>query len=1231
MILSILFRIKNEKIRYSLLTMKFIAISLFLGIGLSNASVYSQNAVLSLNLQNKTMEEVLSEIERHSEYVFFYQEGALDNVRRVNIDVKDKVITEILDELFLTTGNTYKISDRQVFISATQNKPDVSVSVQSTVERVYKITGRITDSGGKSLVGVTVTQKGTTRGTATDANGNYEISVPVNAVLSFSYMGYVTEERTVTQQMVTNGALNISLMEDTKRIDDVVVTGFVDVNRMDMVGSYESLKMEEIYNPAYTNLEDMLQGQVAGLVVTRTSTRPGTSANLLLRGTKTILGNTSPLWVIDGIEQPDPIKVDALSAMWGTSSGDESNLNQYIGSQISWLNPQDIESVTVLKDASATAIYGSRASNGVIVITTKKAKNDTFSVNFNSSLTINERPTYDNYSLMNSQERINFSKEAYDGGVYYSKIPFAQKNTYEGIYRMFIDGDITEDYFKKQYNYLETVNTDWLDLLTRNAVTQNYNLSLSGGTSKVNFVASLGYSNQEGTEIGSDQETINARIGVNYRVSNKVNFSFNLNGTQSETMGFTAGVNPLAYAQQTSRAIPAMDDAGNLIYYKNDNFYRLNGDTQTTGLNYNILNERDNSYMKIKNQQVNASMNFRWNITEGLRYTFTGSYALASSYMETYAGAKTNYVTANYRGYEYDEVLPGSASYNAAFLHVGGELGHQNSMQESYSLNNMLSYNRMFAGGHRLGVTAGWSISSSEFTSKYNTVWGYDAERGERISAPVAIDNIIPHNTSNTAAGQYGYGILNDLYSGRWKSSSARDNKMGVTMLATYSYKERYVVNINGRNDWSNRFGQNINKRFNPTYSFGLGWNIHNESFLKDGQTWLNELRLTATYGVRGNALSEQSPEMILVKGNYNTLYGGYQTTISKIMNDLLDWEKTKTWDVGIGMLMFNGMLDLRLDGYSETSDAVASMALTPEYGSSSGISANGVLMRNSGFNATINVVPFRHQDWKMGLKFSFGRNWNKIIKVKRENALTDPNTDNYITGQTSRIFEPGKPYGGFWSYSFAGLDPQTGYPLFNHMDLGDDYSGNISDFLVYSGVSIAPIDLGFNLNVGYKSFTLSANMAAVLGKKSRLSNPYALFAGGRMPDVTRNLSKELTTRWREPGDEENTNVPGLYKGDLLMVNMMDPDGSSKNIYTMWGQSDERVVSSSFLRCRSLTFSWFSRNVVWEKVGLKSLTLSMSVNNLFLVADKRWNGMDPELGGTQVMPRSYTFSINLGF
>lgn len=1196
---------KKRKTQQALRKMKLFALFMFLGFCTCRATVSAQDARIDLEMSNVTLSQVFQRIEQLTDYMFIYKSEDVRAIQHVTVDARQMMVRDVLEKCLENTGLSYVFKRNVIVIQkAVKDEPE---------KNIVRISGKVTDEKDEPLPGVTVFVKGFIRGvgTSTDNAGRYSVSVPKVEKLSlvFSFVGMEPKEIMYTGQ----DTINVVLREMVNEMDEVTVvsTGYQTVNRKDMVGSYTTLKAEDIMLPAYSSIDQMLQGQVAGMVITNSSARAGASPKIQIRGTSTILGNQDPIWVIDGIIQDDPIEINA-----GTGLIDD--MRNIIGNQVSWLNPNDIETITVLKDASATAIYGSRASNGVIVITTKKGKKDRLSINYTGNISISPAPRYDQFNVMNSQERVHFSEEAYNFGVRYQKTPIKQLHTYEGTLRMLMEGDITQDEYIANRNRLEVMNTDWLDILTRTAISHNHNLSVSGATSKVNYMISAGYSKNNGQEIGNSSERFTSRASVGIQFNEQIRVNFALDGTVGKNIGYAAGVNPLNYALTTSRALPAYNEDGSYAFYRIENTYKYNTSAQPDGLGFNILNELENSGSEVKNGRIGINLSFFWKLYPWLEYQFTGGYTYNNINSQSYVGENTYAIANKYRGYDYGTINPDDPWFNAAVLPFGGELFTSNATQNSYNIQNKLLISKSFNEDHRLNVMLGVEVRSTKNDNLSNTLWGYVKDRGNMLVRPTAQDKFTPIGS----ASQSGLGdIFDQIYSGKSKVESKTDNFFSVFATLAYSLKNRYVLNLNVRNDASNRFGQDVNNRFDPTYSLGLSWRVTEEKFMAN-QRWLTALNLKATYGIQGNALLNLSPELILQQQGVADIYNEYYSNISSIPNPQLSWERTRTWNLGMDMQLFN-KVNVVVDYYSRRSNAVIQKDIAYENGLTS-MKLNGGIVYNKGIEVTVNLTPINTKDFGLSFSVNSSKNWNTTGK-----SDFDVTVENYLEGNETMILKKGYSLGSMWSYAFAGLNGENGTPMFKNLEFSEEnpYNGDPTTYLVYSGQKNPYFTGGLNLSIRYRSFTLGSSFALLLGGKKRLTSPYSSMAAGiYMPKETSNVSKDLAKRWKKPGDEKYTNIPGFIQGNQLLET---PEGN-KNMMDMWAQSDALVVNSSFLRCRNLTLGWRLNQKMAKKMRVSSLTVSASVNNLFVIASKRFNGFDPELDNS-VMPKNYSLGISVGF
>ncbi|WP_065218804.1 MULTISPECIES: SusC/RagA family TonB-linked outer membrane protein [Butyricimonas] len=1198
---------KKNRTAYIFVSFLFLSVALLCG-----RQTYAQDKTVNLNYKDASFVEVINEFRKQTGVKFMYNLEKVKDKRCKDLVVKNAPVKEAIDIVLTHFGLTYSMVEGVVVVKEKTEEPQTKKVIKGTV----------VDENGDPLPGVTVLIKGTSVGVSTDVNGNFNITIPSSGeqTLIFSFIGMQRQEIACKDDK----PLHIVMKLDETQLEEVeiVETGYSRLPRKDMVGSFTTVKAEDIMMPGANSIDQMLQGKIPGMMVVNSSSRVGSKPQITIRGRSTLLGNTDPLWVVDGIIQPDPLSIDATQYI----AGDLKNL---IGNQISWLNPADIETITVLKDASATAIYGSKASNGVIVITTKQGKTERTSVRYSVNFSMRARPNYGMFNFMDSKERIQFSKEAYDAGARYQSDPLPQIYTYEGLMALYNQRQISESEFMHKMEWLETCNTDWFDLLTRNSFSHNHNISISGGSKKTTYNASFGYNNSRGIEIGDDYNQLTSRLNISSQLWEKVRVSFNINATLSNSDGFGPGVSPLSYATTTSRSVPAFEENGERAFYKEYGTYAWNG-LGNLEFGYNFMNEFDNSYSKNKLTRISSTINLDWDITNWLKYSFVGGISSSGNQSTSYAGEKTTYIARNYRGYDYGTEKPNSARFNAAMLPYGGQLTTNNTNSINYNMQHKVSISRTFNEIHRLNAMFAVELTSNVNRNNTNTIWGYVPERGEILVRPTAPSQIEPIAKPNVGD----WAVYEELFSGGWKNTTVTNNSLSFFGTIAYALKDRYVINANIRGDGSNRFGQDTRKRFDPTYSFGLSWRMAEENFIKDNITWLDQLNLRATYGIQGYVVTSISPDLIAHQEGVLGGYNEYTITISSIPNPHLKWERTRTWNFGLDMQIFRG-ITMVLEYYGRRSNTFLSEDVAEEYGMST-LRLNGGRIYNEGVEFSMNMTPYKQKDfvWTIGLNAS--KNWNSSQNndlTAKANRLTK---SSFINGSSQRPLKKGKPLSAFWSYSFAGLNSENGYPEFNLLDFETaDPEIDPTTFLVYSGQSEPYFTGGFNTSVRYKSLQVTAYFSALVGAKKRLPNPYANFTSGKLPNPIKNLSKDLTKRWKKTGDEKSTIIPALYTSVDNILNLTTPDGITTNSrYDMWANSDAMVVDASFLRCTSIAISWNMSPKLCQKFRATSFSLNATVSNPFVIASKRFDGFDPELSNNSsqsVMPKIFSFGLSVGF
>ena len=546
--------LKGRKLQISLLKMKVTALLLLVCVLQSMAGAYSQTTKYDISMTSGRLENVFKLIEQKGEYTFLYSIEDVDQISSVNVNVKQADLKEVLDICLANTKLTYEINGRLVIIRVKDENPE---------NKMVVIKGVVKDKKGEPLPGVTIVGKGTTVGVATGINGEFSFTTVKqdSVVLLFSFVGMKTKEVKWQGEKM----LNVVLEEDTKEVEEVVVTGYQTVKKSNMAGSVSTVKAEDLVLTGTQSLEQALQGKLAGVAIQNQSGLVGTRQKVRVRGTSTLLGSQDPVWVVDGIIQEDPLPFKATDlSMSNTNPDNIDMIRNFVGSAISWLNPSDIKDVTVLKDASATAIYGVKAANGVIVINTKRGEKGRMSINYSGSFSIGSKVTYDKMNLMNSKERVDVSREIYERGLVNGNV--LQDVGYQEVLQQYLQDKISYDQFNASVKRLETVNTDWFDLLFENPFSYSNSISVSGGSDKTTYYASFGMSNNNGTAKGNDSKNYQGSVNVTTIFWDRLRFSAKVAGSVAKTKGFHGSVQPYSYASTTSRVISAFDDNGDLYY-----------------------------------------------------------------------------------------------------------------------------------------------------------------------------------------------------------------------------------------------------------------------------------------------------------------------------------------------------------------------------------------------------------------------------------------------------------------------------------------------------------------------------------------------------------------------------------------------------------------------------------------------------------------------------------------
>ena len=652
----------------------------------------------------QTLRAVFEQVEKQTGKITLFSNNELDMNKTVRLEAKSFTLEDLYSQLLRGMGLTFEITDGYVVI-----RKDDEKSVKDEDVKSVTVVGRVTDTKRQPIPGVTVLVKEMNIGTATNAEGHYKLVVPTSVDTTFSLVfSFVGME---TQTIKYNGldTIDVTMKEEVKSMEEVVVTGYLNVDKGDYVGAVTSVKLEDIKIAGETSIDQMLAGVVPGMLVQNRSGLVGSSPKIRIRGTSTLLGNQDPVWVVDGVIQRDPYPMAEGDA---ALSGDIDDLRSIAANAISWLNPNDIETLTVLKDASATAIYGSKAANGVIVITTKKGRPGELTVSYSGSMTVGQRPSYGLYDRMNSQEMMQFSKEMYEERVsYYSEVlPIG----FAGLVQRLNDKEITHEEMVEEFRKMEHENTDWFKILFHNNVSHSHSVSVYGGSEKIMNRTSFNISNTRGEAKGNDMANFSVTSNTTMQFGKSLQVNFLVNGSYRKTKGFAYGVSPFTYAYETSRVIPAYNEDGTLFYHEKWG----NSSTAISGKSsylYNILNEIDNTGNENTTKTFAPTLDVMLTIFPGLTYQGLFSYSLSSSTIKSWATERSFYITS-VRGYEYGSVLTNGPEEKATQLPFGGLLELQESSVRDYSFRNSLTYSKTFQDKHNITLQLGIEVTSNKIT-----------------------------------------------------------------------------------------------------------------------------------------------------------------------------------------------------------------------------------------------------------------------------------------------------------------------------------------------------------------------------------------------------------------------------------------------------------------------------------------------------------------------------------
>ena len=1124
---------------------------LLLGIDYSFASYnnYSQFKTLSVSVSNSTLREVLKTIEKSSQFVFFYLDDAVNLERKVSIDSKNKNIEEILSELFEGTSCTYRISDRQIFISG---KAPASTEQQ---QNKRKISGRVTDIKGEPLIGVNVTVDGDANGSITNMDGLYEIFVTKKSVvLKFTYIGFKTSE------IRTNASTNIydvTLEEQVNELEETVIVGYGTQRKISNIGAQSSMKMEDIKTPS-ASLTTTLAGRLAGVVAVQRTGEPGKdAADIWIRGISTP-NTSSPLVLVDGVER---------------------SFND--------IDPEDIESLTTLKDASATAVYGVRGANGVILIKTKPGKvgKPTVSADYYESFT-----------------RFTKMVDLADGITYMNAANKAMRN--DGIATKYTEDQIRNTIAGKDpYLY---PNVDWLkEIFNDWGHNRRVNVNVRGGSEKVAYYASVSYFNETGmTVTDKNIDTYDSKMKYS-----RYNFTTNLNIDVTPTTKVEIGAQGYL-GEGNYPAISSADlynAAMSISPVEYPKMFFVNGEAFVPGTSTN--NNFNNPYSQATRRGYD-------NLTKNQIYS---NLRVTQDLDMLTKGLK---LTAMYAFDVYNEIHVhqdrAESTYNFLDTSVPYDMNGQPILQRIYEGSNVLSYKQETSGNKKTYLEA---------SLNYDRTFNDD----HRVSA------LFLFNQQSKLL--YPKGTLEDAIPYRM---------MGIAGRATYSWKDRYFAEFNIGYNGAENFSPK--HRFGTFPAFGVGWVVSNEKFWQPLSKAVSFLKIRYTDGKVGNSEVSDRRFMYLDQmkenGDYGYKFGpngtkwsGYETVNMAV--DLI-WEESRKQDLGIDLKLFNDDLSIVFDLFKERRENILlkrehSIPSFLGYNTSAPYGNIGII-ENKGFDGTIEYNKRINKDWVIALRGNvtfnkdkwiqgelpeqkyewmnqYGHNINGVKGYVAEGLFTQAEIDDMARWESlsdaNKAITP-KPFASQFGTVKAGD--------IKYKDLNNDGQIDAYDQTYISRGDVPTTVYGFGFTVGWKDLSVGMMFQGVAGAERVLNgssvNP---FNGG---GGSGNLYSNIGDRWTEENPDQNAFYPRLSYGSETTSNINNFQKS-----TWW------VRNMNFLRLKTLQISYNLPKPWVNKVHLKNAAVYVMGTNLFTLS--RFKLWDPELntdnGASYPNTTSYSVGINFTF
>ena len=1073
--------------------------------------------------------------------------------------------------------------------------------------------GRVVDSDGLGVIGAGVVCSGRPdRGTVCDEDGSFRLEVPKGiskveiSALGMQSVVYDLENSAVKDALIV-------LEYESTMLDQVVVTGYAQTTVKRITGSVGILNSDSFKDKPLANVTSLMQGEVAGVQVQAVSGQPGTQSRIRIRGTNNLSGSSNPLWVVDGVplqnESPNLSSEEMAAGAFD---------NIFI-SGIGGINPNDIESITILKDAAAAAIYGSRAANGVIVVTTKRGSEGRLKLSYSNNFTWSFRPQR-NLELMDSGEKIAWEQELWDEFAADRYAAAQSDNTV--IYPVVgIVGQVRAGCGQfagwdkaRQDAYLQELassTTDWYGELFRNAFSHNHHLSLSGGSDKAAYYISLGYNDDNGMLINNRYQRYNVNSSLTLTPARWIKLDIGNDFSRQSSKSPDSYVDAFKYAYFANPYEKVRNEDGSWAAdntYFSLGYYNGRGVEEVMPLDgFNILKELElNSTTTVNvSNTLRAQADIR--ILEVLKFVGLLSWSYSDNSTDKIVDASTYTAFRDRLGYD-----------DKSQTKLYGSITQNRGKRSSYVARGHFAWNQSF-GRHTLNVIAGAELRGSDSNTVYSKRYNYN---------PITGTSSMPSISGPTDEWVKEVERLSGEYFTRSRYAS-------FYASADYFLGKTIVLNASVRTDGSSNFGSE--RQFNPTWSAGAAWHLGEEKWMQR-QRVLSHATLRAAYGFTGD-VNTSAPHYLVMQyalQEYRYVNGkSYMMgSIPTAPNPDLGWEKTRDAKLGIDLGFLKDRLCLQAETYYRLSTDVVTSSRVASTSGYTYVYYNSADLMNSGVEFTLNGKIVRSRDWNVGASLNFAYNYNKVLSYKPASS-TITAKDRYVEGY---------PVGAIISGRYEGIDPVSGLYNFRlRPDAEVLTPGDLNDpdnYRWYLGTTIAPFTGGFNVSASWKLLRLSISGVYSFGNKvyEMIDSP-ASYLNARHDGVSTesvqsqysdlysnhlNVRRDRTSRWTE-SNSSGTLYPRIYDCYGTRYNFAQTNPMDWNIVNAIYLKDV-----SYLRIKSIVLSCELPQAWLEKIRMEKICFNLSLNNMITISS--YDGMDPEVpGATYPTTRSISLGVSLGF